>query len=89
MARIQTVLMTASIGLCLAAGLAFGQAKAPPQNYDKEVAAAQAALEKAMTHLERVRGPHNPAPDRAYELALRAHTELQPLREPGRVFPLN
>lgn len=89
MARIQTVLMTATVGLCLAAGLAFGQAKAPPQDYDKEVFAAQEALEKAMMHLERVRGPHNPAPERAYEFALRAHTALAPLREPGRVFPLN
>jgi hypothetical protein len=89
MARIRAVVAAAAVGLCLAAGLAFGQAKAPPQHYDKEVIAAQEALEKAMMHLERVRGPHNPAPDRAYELALRAHTELAPLRAPGRVIPLN
>lgn len=89
MARIQTVLGTAAVGLCMATGLAFGQGKAPPQNYEKEIIAAQAALETAMMHLERVRGPHYPVPDRAYELIRRAHTELQPLRNPGRVYPLN
>jgi len=89
MARLHAVLIASVAGLCLAAGLAFGQAKAPPQDYDKEVIAAQAALEEAMMHLERVRGPHNPAPDRAFELAQRAHAELTPLRQPGRVYPLN
>ena len=89
MAKIQNIIIAAAVSVCVAASLAFGQAKAPPQDYVKEVIAAQEALEVAMMHLERVRGPHYPVPDRAYDLVRRAHSELQPLREPGRVFPLN
>ncbi len=76
-----------ALGVSLAAGYAFGQARVAPVDYGKEVVAAQRALEEAMAHLEKVRDPYYPAPDRALSLIILAHSELGPPRGPGHPLP--
>lgn len=76
MARTKTILVSTTIALTLAAGIASAQFPPRPK---PEIIAARDSLEDAMAHLQKASNPMRPAIVRAY-IAL-AHVELQ--TEPG------
>jgi hypothetical protein len=77
MIRIQMFLAGAAAGLVMAAGLAYAQGGLMPNpRMDREVVAAQDALEEAMAHLSKSRFPSSNAVTRAKAYIALAHTEL-------------
>ena len=78
MTRIKTILVMTCAALTLAAGFAFAQGGLMPNLPDREVIAAQDALEEAMAHLQNARNPSSPSVTRAKAYIALAHTELGP-----------
>jgi hypothetical protein len=77
MIRIQIISAGVAAGVVLAAGLAYGQGGLMPNpRLDREVVAAQDALEEAMAHLQMARFPNSNAITRAKAYIALAHTEL-------------
>jgi spore germination cell wall hydrolase CwlJ-like protein len=77
MIRIQTFSAGAAAGLIMAAGFAFAQnGLMPNPRMDREVVAAQDALQEAMEHLAKARFPNSNGVTRAKAYIALAHTEL-------------
>jgi len=77
MIRIQTFAAGVAAGLIMAAGFAFAQGGLMPNpRMDREVVAAQDALQEAMEHLSRARSPNALQVTRAKAYIALAHTEL-------------
>jgi hypothetical protein len=76
MTRTKILLVTTCAALALAAGLAFAQGPTPFPRPDREVIAAQDALQEAMEHLARARSPNAVQITRAKAYIALAHTEL-------------
>jgi hypothetical protein len=76
MTRIKTVLVSATLGFTLAAGLAFAQGFTP--RIDPELRAARQSLDAAMTHLQRTTNPEIAQIVRARAYIALAETELEP-----------
>ena len=77
MIRIQTFAAGVAAGLIMAAGFAFAQGGLMPNpRMDREVVAAQDALQEAMEHLSKARFPRSNAITRSKAYIALAHTEL-------------
>jgi hypothetical protein len=77
MARIKTILVSATLGFTLAAGIAFAQGFIP--GVDPELRAAQQSLVAAMAHLQRTNNPELAQIIRARAYIVLAETELDPV----------
>ena len=76
MTRTKALLVTTCAALTLAAGISFAQGPTPFPRPDREVIAAQDALQEAMEHLSRARSPNALQVTRAKAYIALAHTEL-------------
>ena len=77
MIRMQIISGSVAAALVLAAGLAYAQGGLMPNpRMDREVVAAQDALQDAMEHLSKARFPRSNAVTRARAYIALAHTEL-------------